>query len=356
MEENVNIQNREQIKNPYTKENRAEYKIGVWEQFLRSLGLRTGYDNYQMDMDNLERQWDTQNQSLSYEENYNSPEAQTARMRQAGLNPDINGEVTGGQASEMAESELPPTSGVDEAQLVGNFTAKLGTTLIDILTKGVAGYASMKNLKLAEEKQNSEIELKEDNELRESAMKALYDFGADDEYENGAYIGHIKGFSGKRLEKFSKYYDELYRSYPKLIAQNEQEKEAKNTAFENQITDSLNNVKETMAKAQLKAAQILNEENRRKIEFLKNHPEYNEAETDMLIKQGNKEAIEYRNISLETQSQLDELNTNAITDYETFLSKYNYWNPRLHWRYNRARKRIGAKGVGINLGPIGISD
>lgn len=369
---------RSQIQNPYSAENRAEYKMGAIEEWLHNMGFRTGIDNYNMEMDNRAREWDTQNQSLSYEENYNSPEEQAARMRAAGMNPDITGDMNPGQAAEMAESQIPlpaAETDIENFQKIGAFAANIGGTLIDIFTQGTAGWATIKNMKLAVDKFKSERELKEDESIRQSALDAIYDYGSDEEYENGAYVGgKIKGFTGKRLEKFANMYDELYASYPRYIASQEQEKNAKNSAFENEITDGINNIKRIMAEAQTKAAEIINEKNKREIEFLQKHPEYNEAETEALIKQGNKEAVEYRNISLNAQAKLDDLNSSIIKEYEEAQAQdrghyerdmqgNQIWIPqteeerkRDYWRYRRARKRIGAKGTSISAGGFGISD
>lgn len=133
---------RGQISNPHSKENRATYNMGAFEQLFHDLGFRTGYDNYHMDQDNLAAQWESQNQSLGYEENYNSAEQAAARMREAGINPDIQGIENAGQAAEMAENELPPTQGVNELETAGNIAGKLGMTLLGILTDGATNVAN----------------------------------------------------------------------------------------------------------------------------------------------------------------------------------------------------------------------
>lgn len=132
------VTERGQISNPHSRENRAEYKIGALEKLFRDLGFRTGYDNYMMDQDNLAAQWDSQNQSLSYEENYNSAQAAAERMREAGINPDLQGIENAGDAAEMAENELPPSSGMNELEFAGNGAAKLGLTLLGLLTDGAS--------------------------------------------------------------------------------------------------------------------------------------------------------------------------------------------------------------------------
>lgn len=375
----TNVTSRDQISNPYSRENRAEYKMGIIENWLHNMGFKTGYDTYHMEMDNNANAWETQNQSAAYEENYNSAEAEAQRMRNAGLNPDIDpSTVQPGEATEMTEPETTiPTKGqtdIDYFQQVGSFAANLGATLIDMYTGSVSAKAALTGAKVAMGRYESERDIQEDEAIREQALDALYNIGSDEEYENGSYIARLKGLTGKRYEKFARYYDEIYSNLPALITRNKAEADAKNTVFENEITDTMNNIKSIMAEAQTKSAEILLEKQKRETEFLKNHPEYNEAETDALIKQGNKEAIEYRNISLEAQATLDKINSDAIKDYEESIKEHTgghyeqegpnrYWVPGSeeewkgdYWRYRRARKRIGAQGTSFKIAGYGISD
>lgn len=369
------VTDRGQIRNPYSKENRAKYVIGPVETALRAIGFRTGYDNYMMDQDNLEAQWDSQNQSLSYEENYNSAAAAAARMREAGINPDLQGIEGAGEAAEMAENELPPTQGstdLEYLQKIGSFAANLGQTLIDITTGGASIADKIGKLKIAKEQWEQNKDIEENIKLREMAFDALKDYGSDEEFENGAYIAKQKGLSGKRYEKFSRYYDELWRGIQGQITRDNIETESINSAYEADTAQIKNNIKTKMYEAENKAAEIINEKRKREIEFLEKHPEYNPAETEAKIQIGDQLAKQYKAIELEAEARLTKLNSDTIEAYEdemllnTRYAGINYEGMtekqiketnRRHWSaYRRARKRIGAKGTSLTIAGNGFND
>ncbi len=71
-----------------------------WDKFVNSLGFRSSYDEAEA----LRKQnydiWESQQQEQIRQEQYNSPEEQVERQRDAGLNPDLNGNVDSGTSAE----------------------------------------------------------------------------------------------------------------------------------------------------------------------------------------------------------------------------------------------------------------
>lgn len=341
----TNVTSREQISNPYSRENRAKYKMGVIENWLHNMGFKTGYDTYHMEMDNNANAWETQNQSAAYEENYNSAEAEAQRMRNAGLNPDIDpSTVQPGMATEMTEPETTiPTKGqtdIDYFQQVGSFAANLGATLIDMYTGGVSAKAALTGAKVALGRYESDRDIAEDEYIKNAALEELQTIGSDEEYENGAYIARMKGLTGKRYEKFSRYYDEILKGIPALIARNDTEKAAKNSVFENEMTDKLNTIREIMAEAEKKDGEIILEKRKREQEFLIKHPEYTEnmllagftKEINEAKMSGDQAAIikmqkdlqEWRKIEAEAEHEITKNDQEYIHKFQTGTTEYDY--------------------------------
>lgn len=126
------------ISNPYDNLN---YKKTPWQQFLSRLGFRTEADAFQENMQLQQNEFNTQLELKKYDESYNSPTAQVARMKAAGLNPDISGGdgIDSGSAASLGEDPSTPmqTSGMagtagevmDFANtIMGIFSTSLGLT------------------------------------------------------------------------------------------------------------------------------------------------------------------------------------------------------------------------------------
>lgn len=94
----------ENISNPYSSLPRQ--KTG-WDKFLNWLGFRSGYDKAQEQYNLAGAEYNAQLEQLASEEAYNSPLQQAARMREAGLNPDLTG-VSGEPASEFDNQQQSP--------------------------------------------------------------------------------------------------------------------------------------------------------------------------------------------------------------------------------------------------------
>lgn len=71
-----------------------------WDKFVNSLGFRSSYDEAEALRQQNYAIWESQQQELIRQEQYNSPEEQVERQREAGLNPDLNGNVDSGSSAE----------------------------------------------------------------------------------------------------------------------------------------------------------------------------------------------------------------------------------------------------------------
>lgn len=93
--------------NPYEGLN---YQVSPWQQVLSSFGIRTQADAWQENMAMNAAEWNSAMQVKMRDEQYNSPQAQMARMRAAGLNPDIDGgsSIDSGSAAALPEDPSTP--------------------------------------------------------------------------------------------------------------------------------------------------------------------------------------------------------------------------------------------------------
>lgn len=292
------ITNRGQITNPYAQGTRAEYKMGSIEKFMHdTLGFRTGYDQYNEQMDNASREWETQNQSLQYEENYNSPEAQAARMRAAGLNPDIApGEIAPGEAGEMTERENVPDSpmgqDMEALEKAGEGAAGLAMFLLD-MGAGVTSIAStMRGIKnMAIEGENAELlgsaELMEAVEKAHQIYGNLNKEGEGLTYASGRYVGKAQGYTGRRLDQFTRLYDDIYSSVPVVMKNKENINALTRTNWTSENIDMILGAEKLGIQAAANKALVEATRNRQIADVLEKYPEFTKEE----LLAGNAEAI-----------------------------------------------------------------
>lgn len=103
--------------NPYRN---AGYTVRPWQQFLSWLGFRTQADAWKENMAVQAQEYDSAILQKQYNEDFNDPQSQVARMRSAGLNPDIDpSSVSAGEASPMPEDPSTPMQSTgQEGQLM----------------------------------------------------------------------------------------------------------------------------------------------------------------------------------------------------------------------------------------------
>lgn len=74
--------------NPY---NNLTYNRSSWQDFLSALGFRTDFDRWKEEQQVNANEYNAQVASIMQQNEFNDPSAQAARMRQAGINPDLLG-------------------------------------------------------------------------------------------------------------------------------------------------------------------------------------------------------------------------------------------------------------------------
>lgn len=129
------------ISNPYSEMPRTQTP---WDRLLNWFGFRSGYDKAQEHYNLAGAEYNSQLEQLASEEAYNSPAQQAARMRSAGLNPDLTG-VSGEPASEFDNQQTPPDisagTDVNPIDVIGNVASGFLSTI-----SGTIGILSDVNL------------------------------------------------------------------------------------------------------------------------------------------------------------------------------------------------------------------
>ncbi len=122
------------VQNPYSTS--YANRTG-WDAFVESLGFTSAYQKYEMERKRNEELWNSSQQELQRQEMYNSASEQVAREREAGLNPDLNGGVSAGDASE--QTPLPIGS---ESEAIQNMN-KGFSDVASIVLNGVNSIANI---------------------------------------------------------------------------------------------------------------------------------------------------------------------------------------------------------------------
>lgn len=93
--------------NPYRDQS---YNETPWQRFLSALGFRTQADAWRENMSVQAAEYDAAIAQKAQDEQYNSPSEQVARMRAAGLNPDIDGgsQIDPGSAVPLPQDPSTP--------------------------------------------------------------------------------------------------------------------------------------------------------------------------------------------------------------------------------------------------------
>lgn len=123
--------------NPYRN---LSYKESLWQKILSSLGFRTDADRWKEDAQVNSAEYDAGIYSLMQQNEFNSPAAQAARMREAGQNPDLLG--TGDVVSAASPAEDP--NGM--SQNVGSEFEDFGNIVSSVFTRAMAIFKDFKSL------------------------------------------------------------------------------------------------------------------------------------------------------------------------------------------------------------------
>lgn len=106
--------------NPYRSAG-LSYNETPWQKFISALGFRTQADAWRENMEIQANEYDAQVAQKAYDEQFNSPSEQVARMRAAGLNPDLNGgeSISPGEAANPGQDPSTPMQSTGEEEVLG---------------------------------------------------------------------------------------------------------------------------------------------------------------------------------------------------------------------------------------------
>lgn len=108
--------------NPYMN---LDYTQSGWQKFLSGLGIRTGYDKRVEDLQLQANEWNAGVAQMAFENQFNSDAAKSARMRAAGLNPDLLGTGDSANSASMPEDTNPPAPTETDAETISQFSNML---------------------------------------------------------------------------------------------------------------------------------------------------------------------------------------------------------------------------------------
>lgn len=108
--------------NPYANLN---YRKSFWQNVLTGLGFRTNYDAYKESMMLQAQEYDAQMAQKAYNEKYDSALEQTQRLREAGINPDVAGDVEAGSAQGPVDDGNPPIAPSSDGDFLTNVAGSL---------------------------------------------------------------------------------------------------------------------------------------------------------------------------------------------------------------------------------------
>lgn len=135
--------------NPY---NNLNYRQTSWQKLLSSWGIRTKYDSA-MEQANLQsREYLSSLLQQQYQNEFNDPASQAARMRKAGMNPDLLGtEGVSDSATPPADnSVMSPETFAGDAESVGKvfeITNGIASFVGNVFTQGIQMAQGLANIK-----------------------------------------------------------------------------------------------------------------------------------------------------------------------------------------------------------------
>lgn len=123
--------------NPYR--NLTYRKSGI-QNLISALGFRTDYDRWLEDAQVNAAEYDAGIMSMIQQNNYNDPASQAARMRNAGMNPDLLGigDVAGAASPTEDPNGMSPN--------VGDEFSDFGTTIASVFSRAMAVFKDFKSI------------------------------------------------------------------------------------------------------------------------------------------------------------------------------------------------------------------
>lgn len=148
--------------------NNLEYRQSGWQKFLSFLGFRTNYDVAKENQQFQSNEYLANVQAMALQNEYNTPSAQAERMREAGMNPDLQGlgDVAGAAGlPEDTNNTLPNTNDTDQLMSIASGFMNAFTGAFGLLQ----AFGSIKNTHLL----NRGLEIKNARDLVIGAKTAI---------------------------------------------------------------------------------------------------------------------------------------------------------------------------------------
>lgn len=197
--------------NPYRK-NIDNYQPSFLQKLWMSLGGRTQYDAWRENMQVQADEYDAALAQKQFDTEYNDPQSQVARMKAAGLNPDIDpSTINSGSAASMGEDPSIPMQSSGEEGQIGQFIS----TVVSCFSSALGMVSTVQGIH-RNHLQNSLLDLEGDERISDLVKKMAptfvdrltnnqANFNVDD-YLNTAY-GRAEIFARKNLPR--KYRDKF---------------------------------------------------------------------------------------------------------------------------------------------------
>lgn len=190
------------LTNPWLWSKQGRFSPNLFQQIAESLGDFSARDNYDNTILSNQQQWLSEALEKFRQEQYNSPLEQVAREKMAGLNPDLNGNVDSGMASENDQPILGhPQFGSDGSlESIGSFFMNV-YQLASGMAKDSFSMQSMMNQLTSE-----------DLDINNKIISATTDFikgsvGSPYKGDDGNFI-----FPDLSLDKLDSYAKSMFRS------------------------------------------------------------------------------------------------------------------------------------------------
>lgn len=306
--------------NPYANVN---YRQSWIQKFLSGLGFRTNYDAYLEGMNLQAQEYDNQVLQKQLDEEYNSPLQQALRERQAGLNPNLTGNVSSGEASPLQDDGNPPVPPVaDDLQTVTSFA---GAVLQGVQAAvGLAG--SLQSLTGLKIDNNSKLA-----SFAEDAILHVLPESYDDT-------------SGVDWSSVENYYPKLEKMYGSLMSKRQFRK----------FVGLANNFAEGLSTGSKKWSLYRNRANERKSHYgLVSGDDY--SEVDEVMRGISKELSNLALKLFKERTQADTLNALNDTDYQNMVRPQQNKNAQEYEKGFTGAERASLEKQSANL-DLGLSE
>ena len=116
--------------NPYKN---ANYQLGLWDKIGNAIGFRTAEDKTREEYEQRASEYESQLLQRYHDETYNSEVEQAERMKEAGINPALNG-TTPSQTSSAPITGIPSESFRDNSEQFNGALGALGGAFTNFLS------------------------------------------------------------------------------------------------------------------------------------------------------------------------------------------------------------------------------